>query len=565
MVDLTGANTTSVVTNAQSMWERKLLSGNEAVALSALHHGFSLATGYPGTPSTEILETLANATDGASRAIRAQWAPNEKVAFEVGLGAAFAGARVLVTMKHVGVNVAADTLFTAAYTSIPGAFVLVSADDPGMASSQNEQDNRRYAIASAIPILEPADSQQAYDFLGLAVQIAERWSVPVMLRMTTRVCHSKTVVNTRVSMSNATLLKYERDFMGRVMLPGNARRAHRILREKLAEIVEISASSAVAQQYSGAKELGVICSGISSMYVREAVPNASVLTIGMCHPAPTERMRAFASTVERCVVVEEGDPVLFEIARTAGILVEGKSEEFRFGELNVERVRQILTGQRAADIALPKPKPPALCVGCSHRSVFEILAKHQLVVSGDIGCYTLGALPPYSAIDTVVCMGASIGVGLGMRHVLDEETGRRVVSVIGDSTFIHSGIAGLIEMVYNPPESGHVVIVVDNGTTAMTGQQEHPATGRSLRHTPTNRISIEGIATAIGVDRVEVIDPYTEALRFERTLLEMLEKPKTAVIVARRACILSLKQVRRAVQQNVETSVNSLNCIKDAE
>lgn len=551
------------------MRERKLLSGNEAVALSALHHGFAFATGYPGTPSTEILEALAKATNAAdgleTRQIQAQWAPNEKVAFEVGLGAAFAGARVLVTMKHVGVNVAADALFTAAYTAIPGALVLISADDPGMASSQNEQDNRRYAIASAIPVLEPSDSQQAYDYLALAVEVAERWKLPVMLRMTTRVCHSKTVVLPKRPVSVAAVSRYERDFMGRVMLPGNARRAHRVLREKLADIANWAESANVSEHTRGSGELGVICSGVAAMYVREAAPDASVLFIGMCHPAPTDKMRAFVQGVARCVVIEEGDPVLFEIARSAGLNVEGRPPEFRFGELNVERVREILTGQKVPEVGQPKPKPPSLCVGCSHRSVFEILAKHELVVSGDIGCYTLAALPPLSAMDSVVCMGASIGIGLGLRHVLKEEEGRKVVSVIGDSTFVHSGITGLVEMVYNPPRTGHVVIVVDNGTTAMTGQQEHPATGRTLRRTATRRLSIEGIAVAVGVDRVEVIDPCSETQRFERTLLEMLESQKTAVIVARRACLLVATRIKRAARPIAELSVLPLSSREDAE
>jgi indolepyruvate ferredoxin oxidoreductase alpha subunit len=547
------------------MWERKLLSGNEAVALAALHHGFALATGYPGTPSTEILETLASFDELTQQPVQAQWAPNEKVAFEVGLGAAFAGARVLVTMKHVGVNVAADALFTAAYTSIPGALVLVSGDDPGMASSQNEQDNRRYAIASAIPVLEPSDSQQAYDYLAFAVQIAEKWQLPVMLRMTTRVCHSKSIVTPTSGILNPVVTRYERDFWGRVMLPGVARRAHRMLREKLSAIAQWAETASVTERISGSKELGIICSGITAMYVREAAPDASVLVVGMCHPAPTERMRAFAQGVTRCFVIEEGDPVLFEIARTAGIAVEGKPEEFRFGELNVARVRQILSGQPVVDPVGPKGKPPDLCLGCSHRSVFAVLAKHKLVVSGDIGCYTLAALPPLSAMDSVVCMGASIGIGLGLRHVLSEEEGLKVVSVIGDSTFVHSGITGLVEMVYNPPRSGHVVIVVDNGTTAMTGQQEHPATGRSLRRAPTARLSIEGIALAIGVERVEVIDPCTETGRFEKTLLEMLESRKTAVIVARRPCLLAAKHIRRATRTSVEPATIPLVCREEAE
>jgi len=537
------------------MTDRELLSGNEAVALSAFHHGFFLATGYPGTPSTEILEYLSVISSASSNSVRAQWAPNEKVALEVGIGAAFAGARALVTMKHVGVNVAADALFSGAYTAIPGALVLVSGDDPGMASSQNEQDNRRYAIASAIPVLEPADSQQAYDFLGLAVEIAERWQVPVMLRMTTRVCHGKSAVVSTAERPTPSRPTYQRDFAGRVMLPANARRAHRVLREKLAEIAVFAADPRITQHEPGQATLGVICSGVTSNYVREVAPDVSLLVLGMCHPPPNDAIRQFVASVSRCIVIDEGDPILLEATRCLGLVVDTIDEQYRFGEMNVERVREILTGEAVPEAQGPKGRPPELCRGCSHRSVFAILAKHELIVSGDIGCYTLAALPPFSAIDSVVCMGASIGIGLGMRHVLSDAEGHRVVSVIGDSTFVHSGITGLVEMVYNPPPSGHVVIVLDNETTAMTGQQEHPATGRNLSHARTARLSIEGIARAVGVAWVEVIDPCAEEAHFEKTLLSMLESRRTAVIVARRPCLLARKQLRTESRPRAEAAV----------
>lgn len=547
------------------MAQRRLLSGNEAVALSALHHGFALGTGYPGTPSTEILECLATLDEPLCAPVQAQWAPNEKVALEVGIGAAFAGARALVTMKHVGVNVAADALFTAAYTTIPGALVVVSADDPGMASSQNEQDNRRYAIAAGIPVLEPADSQQAYDYLALAAEIAERWQLPVMLRMTTRVCHTKSVVNASVGTANPATPRYQRDFEGRVMLPSNAQRAHRLLRDKLLAIARWSETASITELIRGASELGIICSGVVSMHVREAAPDASVLIVGMCHPAPLETMRAFSRSVARCIVVEEGDPVLLETARAAGMCVENASDSFRFGELNVQRIRQLLSGSIAAQITVRPSKPPELCKGCPHRSVFGVLAKHDLIISGDIGCYTLAALPPLSAMDSVVCMGASIGVGLGLRQVLSPNESRRVVSVIGDSTFVHSGITGLIEMVYNPPRSGHVVIVLDNGTTAMTGQQDHPATGRSLRRTAAARLSIEGVARAVGVERVEVLDPCAQEAHFEKTLLDMLESGATGVIVARRACLLAAKRNRVVTRLQRAVTTTAVECRSEAK
>lgn len=523
---------------------RQLLSGNEAIALSAFDHGFALGTGYPGTPSTEILEHFASLAQPDPARLRVQWAPNEKVAFEVALGAAFAGARALVTMKHVGVNVAADALFSAAYTSIPGALILISADDPGMVSSQNEQDNRRYAIAAGVPILEPSDSQQAYDYLGLAVSIAERWQLPVMLRMTTRVCHGKSAVIPRPSSRKVEEHSYTRDVPGRVMLPGFARRAHRRLREKLDDIAGWANTAGVTRHLVGGAKLGVICSGVTAMHVSEALPDASLLVVRMCHPAPINAMREFAASVERCLVVEEGDPVLFETAMAAGVKVEPTPRDFRFGELNVQRVQRIAKNEPDLVDETPSPTAPSLCPGCPHRAVFGILSKHNLIVAGDIGCYTLGALAPFTAIDSVICMGASIGVGLGLRHTLSHDDQRRVVSIIGDSTLVHSGIAGLVEMVYNAPETGHVVIVMDNETTAMTGQQEHPATGRTLNRKATARLSLEQLASAIGVQRVEVIDPCLDTDRLETTLLEMLSRGGTGLIVARHPCILAARAQR---------------------
>lgn len=524
------------------MSESRLISGNEAIALSALHRGFSLATGYPGTPSTEILESLAALSARAAGKVKAQWAPNEKVALEVGIGAALAGARALVTMKHVGVNVAADALFSAAYMSIPGALILVSADDPGMASSQNEQDNRRYAIAAGLPMLEPSDSQQAYDYVGFAVEIAERWQIPVMLRMTTRVCHSKSVVRIQGRTEALEPPNYTRDVAGRVLMPQFARTAHRQLRTKLEEIRCWSETSPVNHVWHGSNELGIISSGVSVMHAREAAPHASVLSLGMSHPAPLDKLRAFIQSVKRCVIVEEGDPVLLELVRSLGLPVEANPDTYRFGELNTDRVRSMLEGRHHESVTMPAGKAPELCTGCSHRAVFEVLARNQLAVSGDIGCYTLAALPPYSAIDSVVCMGASIGVGLGLRHVLASHQAERVVSVIGDGTFVHSGITGLVEMLYNPPPTGHVVIILDNDTTAMTGQQEHPATGRALDHSPTARLSIENVVRALGVAWAEVVDPKLEAERFERILLEMLASKKTCVLIARRPCVLAARR-----------------------
>ena len=528
--------------------ERQLLSGDEAVALAALHAGVALGTGYPGTPSTEILETFSELGG------RAQWAPNEKVALEVGLGAAFGNARAIVTMKHVGLNVAADPLFTAAYTGVAGALIVVSADDPGMSSSQNEQDNRRYAVAAGLPAIEPSDSQEAYDFLFTAIEISERWHLPVLFRMTTRVCHSKSIVVAldAADWEPARAPHFEHDIAGRVMIPANARPAHRRLRAKLAEIAAWGEDCSLNRVEPGDRSLGIIASGVSYLHAAEAAPGAAIVKIGLVNPLPIERARAFAASVERCVVVEEGDPVIADSLRAAGVLVESKAEMYRFGELDVARVGRILSGDVTPEPAPPRGKPPELCPACPYHIVYGTLAKHDCIVAGDIGCYTLGVLPPYRAMDSCVAMGASIGVGLGLRHVLPPAEARRVVSVIGDSTFVHSGISGLVEMAYNPPATGHVVLVLDNGTTAMTGQQEHPGTGRTLDHGPTNKLSIEGVASAIGIGSVTVIDPYADPEGFERLLLERLAATELSVIVARRPCILAAADIRKWEQQAAE-------------
>ncbi len=527
---------------------RELVSGNEAVAQAAFDAAVSLGMGYPGTPSTEILEVFD------SLGGRAQWAPNEKVALEVGLGVALAGARAIVTMKHVGLNVAADPLFTAAYLELPGALVVVSADEPGMSSSQNEQDNRRYAVAAGIAMLEPSDSQEAYEFTLRAIEIAERWKRPVMLRMTTRVCHSKTALrrDRAPSIASPRPADFVRDMPSRVMIPGYARSAHQRLRAALAQIAAWNETADVNRIVTGSPALGIVTSGISYQHIREAAPEASVLKLGMTYPLPLELIRKFVSTVERAVVIEEGDPYLVEAVRAAGIPVSGKHEMFRFGELNVGRARRILGGDVSPEAKLPPGKPPALCPGCGHRSVFTSLKNLGCIVAGDIGCYTLAVLPPFEAVDSCVCMGASIGMGLGLRHALPPEQAKRVVSVIGDSTFFHSGITGILEMAYNPPSTGHVVLVLDNGTTAMTGFQEHPGTGRKLDHSAAARAGIEGLVRAAGVPNVHVIDPTLDPAAFERLLKECLDKPELTVIVARRDCLLATKSIREYERMNAQ-------------
>lgn len=534
---------------------QQLLSGDEAVALAALRAGVSLGTGYPGTPSTEILEEFARLGG------KAQWSPNEKVAMEVGLGVAFANGRSLVTMKHVGLNVAADVLFTAAYSGVGGSMVIVSADDPGMSSSQNEQDNRRYAVAAGVPMLEPSDSQEAYEFTIAAFEMSQRWDIPVLLRLTTRVCHTKSAVNDNQPPQAPPQGSFFRNIPHRVMIPAHARPAHRRLRGKLNGIAAWNEICPLNQWIKKGPSLGIIVSGVAAMHTMEAAPSASILKLGITYPLPIELIRKFAASVETCVVIEEGDPCLEESILAAGISVRGKPEMYRFGELTVGRVRRILANDLSPEPAPPRGKPPQLCPGCSYRNVFDVLKKHDCIVAGDIGCYTLGALPPFQAMDTQICMGASLGIGLGLRHTLPEADARRVVSVIGDSTFMHSGLTGLAEMVYNPPPTGHLLLVLDNGTTAMTGQQEHPATGRSLLHEPTNKVSIEGVARAMGIKHVDVIDPVVKQKEFECLLQQRLASNDLSVIIARKPCLLAAGAIR-GYEKRIEASPS---CKPDSE
>lgn len=531
----------------------QFLTGNEAVAQAALDGAVALGTGYPGTPSTEILERFG-ALGG-----HAQWAPNEKVALEVGIGAAYGTARALVTMKHVGLNVAADPLFTATYTGVSEGLVIAVADDPGMHSSQNEQDSRRYAEAAGAPMFEPGDSQEAYDYTLAALDISRRYQLPVLLRLTTRVCHSKTRVTTRSQRLPAPAPHYERDIPSRVMIPGYARSAHVRLRERLNTLAGSEEPSNYLVEEGESNDLGIIANGIAAVHAREAAPEARLLKPGLSYPLPLEQIRRFASQVARCVVVEEGDPVLYTALRAADIDVEGKAEPFRFGELTVDRVRKLLAHDFTPEPepAAP-PKPPRLCADCPHRQVFQVLSKHHCIVSGDIGCYTLGVMPPFEAMDTCVCMGASITVGLGLRHVLAKDQARRVVSVIGDSTFVHTGLPGLAEMSYNPPPTGHVVIIVDNDTTAMTGLQEHPGTGRQLNHLPAqNKLNYEAIALALGITQVHVVDPTDGSGDFERLLTDRLAADELAIIVARKPCPLATKGLAKLNQLTHDESTQS--------
>jgi indolepyruvate ferredoxin oxidoreductase, alpha subunit len=527
------------------MTNRILLSGNEAIAEGALEAGARFAAAYPGTPSTEILETLAR-----RGGIRAEWAPNEKVAFEVAYGASLGGARVLVAMKHVGVNVAADPLFSAAYAGVNGGLVLVSADDPAMHSSQNEQDNRHFARAAKIPMLEPSDSQEAKDFTVRAFEISERYDTPVMLRVTTRLCHgmSPVVAERGATWPRAALRPYEKNFRKHVLLPANARRRHLFVEERMRELEELAGEDRELNRILwGDRTIGVITSGVAFQYVREVMPGASILKLGMPHPIPRELVRELADAVDELYVVEELDPFLEEQVRAMGLPAIGKDLFPITGELDPDSVSRGLLG--TAEEPLPAgdgggarpaaelpPRPPVLCAGCGHRGVFYTFAKLGLVVTGDIGCYTLGALPPLDAMDSCLCMGASVGMAHGMEIALREAgDGRRVVGVIGDSTFMHSGITGLINTVYNGGAS--TLVVLDNGTTAMTGHQGHPGTGVTASGETGGRVDIAALCRAIGVRRVREADPYDLAA-LEAALEEEIAADEPSVILCRAVCRL---------------------------
>ena len=527
--------------------QRMLISGNEALALSMLHCNVQVAAGYPGTPSSEILENYSEIGGFA------QWCPNEKVAAEVALGAAFGHARSVVTMKHVGLNVASDTLYTATYTGVQGGMVWIVADDPGQGSSQNEQDTRNHAKASVCPMFEPSNSQDAYDMLRLAFKTSERFNIPVILRMTTRVDHSKSIVIPAQDRLDALVPDFVRDIPARVMVPGYAKPAGRRLRAKMETLEKWNVEEGPNVIEMRSPNLGIITAGICYHHVREASPEASTLKLGMTYPLPMETIRKFAGSVKRLVVIEENDPWLAENLRAAGIPVESKYDPiFRFGEMDVNRIKRILAGDKSPDPVPVKGKAPALCEGCPHRSSFAVLKELDCIVSGDIGCYTLAALPPFSSMDMMVDMGAAIGMGIGLRQVLPREQAKRVVSVIGDSTFVHSGITGLVQMAYNKPETGHVVIILDNSITAMTGQQEHPGTGRKLDHSPTYKLDYGEIAKACGIPNVVVVNPVKDTDGLKKAVQEALAKDELTLIIAKSPCILALKSILAWEKANKE-------------
>lgn len=521
---------------------KEILSGNEAIARGAFEAGVKVATAYPGTPSTEILENIIQYKE-----IDASWAPNEKVALEVGIGASFGGGRALVAMKHVGVNVAADPLFTFSYTGVNGGFVLVTADDPEMHSSQNEQDNRNYAKFAKIPLLEPADSQECKDFTRLAFELSERFDTPVMLRTTTRISHSKSIVKLAAPVQGLAEPALVRNAAKLVMLPGNARVRHPLVEERIVKLSAFGATLDINRLEMRKPEIGIITSGVAYQYVREVLPDASTLKLGMVYPLPFSLIREFAARVGKLYVVEELDPFIEEQVKAAGIQVVGKEIFSLCGELTPGIVRQAFASQGIAGVkpefaqggqsqGLPLPgRPPNMCPGCPHRGVFYALKQLKAYVTGDIGCYTLGFMPPLSAMDTCVCMGASIGNATGVVKVVSPEEKKKVVAVIGDSTFLHTGIGGLMDMVYN--NSPATLMILDNRITAMTGRQDNPASGFTLSDQPSHEIDIVQLCRVLGVKHVRTVDPYDLAAT-KKALEEEMNRPEPSVIVTVRPCVL---------------------------
>ncbi|MCI5739498.1 MAG: indolepyruvate ferredoxin oxidoreductase subunit alpha [Ruminococcus sp.] len=536
---------------------KKLLIGNEAVARGLYEAGLRVASSYPGTPSTEITECIAKYDD-----VYSEWAPNEKVAMEVAAGAAIAGARSFCAMKHVGLNVAADPLFTASYTGINAGMVIAVADDPGMHSSQNEQDSRHYAKAAKVMMLEPSDSEECLQYAKLAFDLSEQFDTPVILRLTTRVAHSRSLVH--VSERDEKALKeYKKDPMKYVMMPGMAIKKHIVVEQRILDQIAWAETAEINTVEYNSTEIGVITSGISYQYAKEALgENASYLKLGCVYPLPVQKIKDFAVKCKKVYVLEELDPFIEEHCKQNGIEVIGKEAFTLQGEYSQSLIAKVILGKEdaflATDLDIPA-RPPVLCAGCPHRGLYYALKKLNVTVSGDIGCYTLGALAPLGMMDTCICMGASVSALHG-RNKADEQNAKKSVAVIGDSTFIHSGVTGLINIAYN--QSNSTVIILDNSITGMTGHQDNPTTGKTIKGDPTTAVSLEMLAKAVGIDRVRVIDPYNLA-ECEQVIREEVEADAPSVIISRRPCAL-LKYVKHKppMKVNEEKCVGCKMCMK---
>ncbi|MBQ9992571.1 MAG: indolepyruvate ferredoxin oxidoreductase subunit alpha [Firmicutes bacterium] len=514
---------------------KKLLLGNDAVARGLYEAGCAVASSYPGTPSTEITEALAKYDD-----IFSEWAPNEKVAMEVAFGAALGGKRSFCGMKHVGLNVAADPLFTISYTGVNAGMVIAVADDPAMHSSQNEQDSRHYAIAAKIPMLEPADSSDCLEYAKLAYAISEEFDTPVLLRLCTRIAHSQSIteIGERIEIGKP----YTKDAAKYVMMPAYAKLKHPIVEKRIKDLQEYAETNSLNRIEWGSRSIGIITSGTSYQYAKEVFGDeASILKLGMVYPLPDKTICDFAAAVDRLVVIEELDPVIENQCRALGLKVEGKEIFSLIGEFSQNLLaekfgRSISAGCEKLEQEIPN-RPPVMCAGCPHRGLFYTLMKQKLTVLGDIGCYTLGAVAPLSAMDMTLCMGASISALHGFNHA---DTGKKAVAVIGDSTFMHSGMTGLADIAYNG--SASTVIILDNSITGMTGHQQNPTTGLNIKGDPAGRIDLEALCKAIGINRVRVVDPYNLAQNAE-VIKEEVNIDEPSVIISRRPCAL-LKTVK---------------------
>ncbi len=518
---------------------KKLLLGNAAVARGAYEAGVRVVASYPGTPSTEITENIVKYDE-----IYAEWSPNEKVAAEVAIGASIAGARSMSCMKHVGLNVMADPVFTSCYTGVNAGLVFCVADDPGMHSSQNEQDSRHYAKAAKIPMLEPSDSGECKEFTKLAFEISEKFDTPVFLRLSTRISHSQSLVEL-CDRQNDELKPYEKNAPKYVMMPGNAIKRHVDVENRLLALKEFSENSDINAEEINSTDIGIICGGTTYLYAHEALGDkASYLKIGMVYPLPDKKIIDFAKKCKKVYVCEELDPIIETQCKALGLDVIGKEAFTLLGEYTPSMIKSAVLGEEIPkENALSEPlpaRPPVMCAGCPHRGAYFVLKKLGLTVSGDIGCYTLGAVPPLASIDTTICMGASVSAAHGMAKARGSEFNKKLVSVIGDSTFMHSGITGLTDIVYN--KGANTVIILDNSITGMTGHQDNPTTGYTIRGEETKQVNLISLCKALGVEHVVVADPF-DVKEFERVVKEEVNRDEPSVIISQRPCAL-LKRVK---------------------
>ncbi len=536
---------------------KELMLGNKALARGLWEAGVKFVSSYPGTPSTEITEEAVKFDE-----IYCEWAPNEKVAMESAFGASLAGRRAFCGQKHVGLNVAADPLFTLSYTGVNAGLVAVVADDAGMHSSQNEQDSRHYAIAAKVPMLEPSDSAEALNFAKLAYDISEEFDTPVLIKMCTRVAHSQSVVETgeRVEVSKA----YEKNIAKYVMMPGNAKKRHPIVEERTRKLIEYAEKTPINRVEVSSDELGIITSSTCYQYVKEVFgEGVSVLKLGMINPLPVELIKNFAAKVKRLVVVEELDPIIETHVKSLGLQVEGSKLLPRIDEFSQNLIAQAFGKKVSSGVSLEDAipaRPPVMCAGCPHRGLFYSLKKRKCTVLGDIGCYTLGAVPPLSTIELTLCMGASIGATHGFNKMLGTASEGKTVAVIGDSTFMHSGMTGLANVAYN--QSNSTVIILDNSITGMTGHQQNPSTGLNIKGDPAGKIDLEALCRAMGINRVRVVDPYN-LKECDVAIKEELAAAEPSVIISRRPCAL-LKTVKHKPPLHVDKDkcIGCKSCMK---